>query len=49
MKKLEGVIPVLLTPLTKSGDIDEPSLIKLVNISIKRILVDLGVSTDPRI
>ena len=24
MKKLEGVIPVLLTPLTKSGDIDEP-------------------------
>ena len=30
MKKLEGVIPVLLTPLTKSGEIDEPSLAKLV-------------------
>tara|TARA_B100001059_G_scaffold234202_1_gene276120 strand:+ start:19563 stop:20447 length:885 start_codon:yes stop_codon:yes gene_type:complete len=30
MKILEGVIPVLLTPLTKSGEIDEPSLAKLV-------------------
>ena len=30
MKKLEGVIPVLLTPLTKNGEIDEPSLAKLV-------------------
>ena len=36
MKKLEGVIPVLLTPLTKSGDIDEPSLIKLVKYLNKK-------------
>lgn len=30
MRKLEGVIPVLLTPLTKSGDVDEPALTRLV-------------------
>lgn len=30
MRKLEGVIPVLLTPLTKSGEIDEPALARLV-------------------
>lgn len=30
MRKLEGVIPVLLTPLTKGGEIDEPALGRLV-------------------
>ncbi|MCE9550575.1 MAG: dihydrodipicolinate synthase family protein [Betaproteobacteria bacterium] len=30
MRKLEGVIPVLLTPLTKDGEIDEPALGRLV-------------------
>lgn len=30
MRKLEGVIPVLLTPFTKSGEIDEPALTRLV-------------------
>lgn len=30
MRKLEGVIPVLLTPLTKDGEIDEPALTRLV-------------------
>lgn len=30
MRNLEGVIPVLLTPLTKSGEIDEPALARLV-------------------
>ena len=30
MKKLSGVIPVLLTPLTEKGDIDKTSLVKLV-------------------
>lgn len=30
MRKLEGVIPVLLTPLTKDGEIDEQALARLV-------------------
>ena len=30
MRILKGVIPVLLTPLTRSGEIDETSLVKLV-------------------
>lgn len=30
MRKLEGVIPVLLTPLTKDGEVDEPALSRLV-------------------
>ena len=30
MRKLEGVIPVLLTPLTQDGEVDEPSLVRLV-------------------
>ncbi len=30
MRKLEGVVPVLVTPLTKDGDIDGPALTRLV-------------------
>ena len=30
MRKLEGVIPVLLTPLTKDGEVDGPALVRLV-------------------
>ncbi len=30
MRKLEGVIPVLLTPLKKDGEVDEQSLVRLV-------------------
>lgn len=30
MKKLKGVVPVLITPLTSDGNIDRPSLAKLV-------------------
>ena len=29
MRKLEGVIPVLLTPFTKKGEVDEPALSRL--------------------
>jgi 4-hydroxy-tetrahydrodipicolinate synthase len=31
MNTLQGVVPVLLTPLTASGDVDEPALIRLVD------------------
>ena len=49
MKKLEGVIPVLLTPLTKSGDINEPfnRLVKYLNK--KNIGGFWVLGTDPRI
>ena len=30
MRQLEGVIPVLLTPFTKNGEVDEPALARLV-------------------
>jgi dihydrodipicolinate synthase/N-acetylneuraminate lyase len=30
MRKLEGVIPVLLTPINKEGEVDEPALVRLV-------------------
>lgn len=30
MRKLSGVIPVLLTPFTSNGDIDHPALIRLI-------------------
>ncbi len=36
MNTLKGVVPVLLTPLTVSGDVDEPALIRLVNYLNKK-------------
>jgi len=36
MRKLEGVIPVLLTPLTKDEEIDIPALVKLVEYLIQK-------------
>ena len=31
MRELKGVVPVLLTPMTNRGEIDKPSLVRLVN------------------
>lgn len=43
MRKLEGVIPVLLTPITKSGDVDMPALIRLVEYLNERPIGGLWV------
>lgn len=36
MRRVEGVIPVLVTPITAEGEIDEPGLVRLVEFLIER-------------
>ena len=43
MRKLEGVVPVLLTPITKSGDVDTPALARLVEYLNQRHIGGLWV------
>jgi hypothetical protein len=43
-RKIEGIIPVMLTPFTDQGEIDYPGLERLIDLSAA--MIDKGPAND---